>query len=805
MKKKTLLTAILSIVMCMSLMAGATFALFTSESTVNIAITSGKVAVEASVSDVFVKDLNEATFTRSVANGETVGFESQGTDTRTLTFANGKDLTLSNISCGDAVKFKVNVSNAESTIAAKYRVVINGSGELFDGLVVEVNGQRFLGKTFTAWKLLAAGAAGETIDFEIELPDTGNDVHDNKFQEKSCAITVVVEGVQGNAETFDETNAGVIVEAANDEVATDTTISANGFTAEIPAGTALVDGATTATLQVSEEEAQTGNFNVEGDGIDAIGLNISIPEVAEDNDKPITITLEEILPKNLANVVLYHKGVVMTKVDNADAVDADNEYYYDATTGNLTIATDSFSNFSAVMFENGASTEAELISAVDAGKNVALLSDITLTKTLMVKKDIVIDLNGKVLGTTMTGSKLLQLSSDTDPSVVLTSLVDGAKINVGDNGLALSYGPLTVSNVEINVAEIADDENTSTYEIYNKNIFNMYGDLTIGAGTVINVKYLGASLISNNGAIDIAIDGAVVNVGDFKVNGGALISINKSTTVALSNSEFNIDNLFVGQFGAPSFISEANNAAKIDNCVFNIMSGEEKYAVVKLNESETTVRFALYNNAKIVTALEGGKEIVVYNNLPMDSSKSNAYGKTAINIYGGTLDMAGHVFEATGSNGTWDSAINITGGTIKNAVIASGFRGIFINHNNDEQGKVYLENVVINGTTYTISCDQGTNNGLEATNCTFNGWTSYAATIGEVKFTDCSFGKGAGYAYCRPYAPTEFVGCDFAAGFKIDARAAITFENCTIGGVALTADNLATLMTSSSSANATVK
>ena len=331
----------------MSLMAGATFALFTSESTVNIAITSGKVAVEASVSDVFVKDLNEATFTREVANGETVGFESQGTDTRTLTFANGKDLTLSNISCGDAVKFKVNVSNAESTIAAKYRVVINGTGELFDGLVVEVNGQRFLGKTFTAWKLLAAGAAGETIDFEIELPDTGNDVHDNKFQEKSCAITVVVEGVQGNAETFDETNAGVIVEAANGEVATDTTISANGFTAEIPAGTALKEDATTATLQVSEEEAQTGNFNVAGDGIDAIGLNISIPEVAEDNDKPITITLEEILPKNLANVVLYHKGVVMTKVDNADAVDTDNEYYYDATAGNLTIATDSFSNFSA--------------------------------------------------------------------------------------------------------------------------------------------------------------------------------------------------------------------------------------------------------------------------------------------------------------------------------------------------------------------------------------------------------------------------------------------------------------------------
>lgn len=112
--------------------------------------------------------------------------------------------------------------------------------------------------------------------------------------------------------------------------------------------------------------------------------------------------------------------------------------------------------------------------------------------------------------------------------------------------------------------------------------------------------------------------------------------------------------------------------------------------------------------------------------------------------------------------------------------------------------------MTIDGTVYTISCDQGTNKGLEATNSTFNGWTSYAATIGDVKFVNCKFGEGQGYAFCRPYAPTEFVGCAFAAGFELDARAAVTFENCTIGGVALTAENLATLVISNI-ANATVK
>ena len=61
-----------------------------------------------------------------------------------------------------------------------------------------------------------------------------------------------------------------------------------------------------------------------------------------------------------------------------------------------------------------------------------------------------------------------------------------------------------------------------------------------------------------------------------------------------------------------------------------------------------------------------------------------------------------------------------------------------------------------------------------------------------------------GYAYCRPYAPTEFIGCEFAAGFELDAVAAVSFENCTIGGVVLTDSNLSTLVTSGI-ANATVK
>lgn len=184
---------------------------------------------------------------------------------------------------------------------------------------------------------------------------------------------------------------------------------------------------------------------------------------------------------------------------------------------------------------------------------------------------------------------------------------------------------------------------------------------------------------------------------------------------------------------------------------------------------------------------------------------SNSYGKTGYSqTNGGVLNGNGNTMTVTGANGTWDSAINTTGGTIKNLTIDGGFRGIFVNHNSSNCSKVYLENVIISNSVYTISCDQGSGNGLEATNCVFNGWTSYAASLGDVTFTNCSFGKGAGYAFCRPYATTTFVGCDFAEGYTLQASAAVTFENCTINGVALTAENLSTLVVGGIS-NVTVK
>ncbi len=217
--------------------------------------------------------------------------------------------------------------------------------------------------------------------------------------------------------------------------------------------------------------------------------------------------------------------------------------------------------------------------------------------------------------------------------------------------------------------------------------------------------------------------------------------------------------------------------------------------IAKLIDNE--LFYIVENQNELIEALEAGNNVILTNDIKIDpASMSNAYGTTGINVKNGqTIDGAGYTLDIKGAGGTWDSGINTTGGIIRNITVTGSFRGIFINHNSSHSEEVVLENVVIDGTTYTISCDQGMYQNLIAKNCTFYGWTSFAETVGEVTFEDCTFGKGKTYyEFCRPYAPTNFVGCTFEAGYELGAAGAVKFENCTIGGVALTADNLATLV-----------
>ena len=326
---------------------------------------------------------------------------------------------------------------------------------------------------------------------------------------------------------------------------------------------------------------------------------------------------------------------------------------------------------------------------------------------------------------------------------------------------------------------------------------------------LIHVSYNNTG-VTMDAAFLVDIDGVTYYVMSFVYN-EALAAGAKSAPslmqVFLDAKTTNEDCAKFGDVWDIKVISQAVQTNGFDNAKTALEAGFGVFNEANVKDwfGDVEVPAVVDNAADLKEALQNGDDVILGKDVMVARGEtgSNGYGATGIDILNGqTFDGAN---KKVGANiwSTWDSAINVTSGTIKNVTVNSGMRGIFINHNG-KAGKVYLENVVIDGTVYTISCDQGTNSGLEATNSTFNGWTSYAATLGDVLFTNCSFGEGQGYAFCRPYAPTAFVGCNFEAGYQLDARAVVTFENCTIGGVALTTDNLSTLVTSNIG-NATVK
>lgn len=305
-----------------------------------------------------------------------------------------------------------------------------------------------------------------------------------------------------------------------------------------------------------------------------------------------------------------------------------------------------------------------------------------------------------------------------------------------------------------------------------------------------------------NGYSDVQHPNGVLTAGDYTYNSLAQVYIlahadNAELEALDGNDNGKFDILVMSQ--AVQTAGFANAETALDAAFGDITTTNHPWVDgVKLPE-------VVNDDDALIAALANGKDVILADDVKIEpASMSNAYGATGINVKNGqAINGNGNVLDIKGAGGTWDSGICTSGGLIENITVTGSFRGIFVKKDAAHNETVVLNNVTLSGTTYTISCDSGSGAGLVATNSTFNGWTSYAKTIGEVSFTDCSFGAGNGYAYCRPYAPTTFVGCDFEAGYKIDARAAVTFENCTFGGVALTAANVAELVTGNT-ANATV-
>jgi len=316
MKKKVLVSSVLTILLALSLIAGATFALFTSESRTNIAITSGKVSVIAEVDQ-------DSIMTKQLGKDYDAG--SDNTYAGEVTFSDNAAV-LNKFVPGDGVKFNVKITN-NSNIPVLYRVklfctagetgTIEGSQLLFSALNFKVGGTDFSDVIYyaSAWTSLAVGAAPASVEFEIELPEEAG----NEYQDLETKIVYTVEAVQGNAEL---TAGEEIIRLDGSASLTD-----NGVTLDIPAG-ALEGDEPDLSVRLGSE---VSNFEVIAGGNFYKVLDITLAGLHEENTQPIVVLIPVSSPM-LDAAAYYNDGTSLQPLATENVVIGGRHYIKFTTT-----------------------------------------------------------------------------------------------------------------------------------------------------------------------------------------------------------------------------------------------------------------------------------------------------------------------------------------------------------------------------------------------------------------------------------------------------------------------------------------
>ena len=220
MNKKTkrgiILTSLASIAFAGSLLAGSTYALFTSESTTNIAVSSGTVDVVATIDESSLVTYSGVDLTGNADSDTLKETETKGKFTTggTATINADGDLELENVAPGDKVTFNIKVTN-KSNILVNYRTKVNFVEDncLSDALKITIGEQSFNRKIVTSYKSLAVGSSEETIPVTVEMPSSAG----SEYQGLSCKISYTVEAIQGNAATSNDSYPYVYPEGVTDD------------------------------------------------------------------------------------------------------------------------------------------------------------------------------------------------------------------------------------------------------------------------------------------------------------------------------------------------------------------------------------------------------------------------------------------------------------------------------------------------------------------------------------------------------------------------------------------------------------
>ena len=420
MKKSTFLASVVTILLCFSLIAGSTFALFTSETSVDIEVDAGRVAIKAGLTTPTLYSVEkDPTGTEYDENGKTYSYVEQKD-----TFANGGTavldadgvISLTNVTPGDKIAFQLTGANTSDVkVQYRYKIEVISGYDLMNGFIATVEGVKYpaMASYTSAWNDLAIKENIPAAELALELPvSAGND-----YQMLDAKIKLSVEAVQWNADTTDTDAISVkyITKVAN-KAELETKILSDEYLH------IFVDGDITDTVIISE--------SLENKTIDANNHDVRL-QFGTGADKRITV--ENVSVQNLKAPTLAIKSGV---------------------SGDITIRNSEFiSSESKVLNGGGDSQRLDLLSVTlenctfDGGKNQVYfyhLANLVIRGcTFKNSSSWAVLINGSQ-GTFVRGNKVVSDSTFDTCTGILKGGVNGG------NGTGSLSGNFTFANNKMN-------------------------------------------------------------------------------------------------------------------------------------------------------------------------------------------------------------------------------------------------------------------------------------------------------------------------------------------------------------------
>ena len=375
--KKSLVLSVISLLLCLSMLAGTTFAWFTDS------VTSGKNRILAGNLDIELEYLDN--------NGkwQTVTEQTNVFEQNTLWEPGHTEVVY------------LRVKNAGS-LAFKYQLGVNVASETGS---VNVNGEPFklsefiefgavegvktpfadrtaarravsvsepLASGYTAFGTMSAGATEQYTALVVFMPESVGNEANYKTGETAPEIFLGIDlfatQYEYESDSFDKnydkeavmpdfsgkyTVKADVGSLDGDNKTTDAIelcTDGSPVYAQLPAGVEVEDGKNTLTLEI-EKTDRSSNIEVNTQQ-SSLSLDVHIDGIGKNNTVPITVALGAVAPKGLkaSSVELYHvENGIAHKMTPVDSFTAHNQFIYNAKTGEISIHIASFSEITMLI------------------------------------------------------------------------------------------------------------------------------------------------------------------------------------------------------------------------------------------------------------------------------------------------------------------------------------------------------------------------------------------------------------------------------------------------------------------------